>query len=287
MFSILNLHKRGACMKKVLSAILCGLLLTGCGGQTSNDDHKQNALVVGGSTSIQPLMEQLAESYNENEAGRVTVQGGGSSVGIKGTIDGTFTVGMVSRALKEEEAEQLDQTVIALDGIVVIVNKANPVKDITLEQIQKVYTGEITNWKELGGKDQEIAVVSREEGSGTRDGFEAVVGFKTTELVKYAEIQNATGSIIMSVSGNKQAIGYISMGASSEMVRALRVDGVEANEATIKNGSYTLQRPFILCVKKGDTGATNFYDFIFSDAGKKMIQDHKYIPVERGSEDAK
>ncbi|MDF9825093.1 phosphate transport system substrate-binding protein [Breznakia sp. PF5-3] len=267
-------------MKKFLSVcVLCSMLLVGCGGKASGSETSE--FVVGGSTSIQPLMEQIAESYNKSKSGKITVQGGGSSVGTKGAMDGTFSVGMASRALKEEEEKSLEGTVIALDGIVIIVNKDNPITNITLEQAKQIYTGKITNWKDIGGKDQEIAVVSREEGSGTRDGFESIVGFESSQLIANADIQNATGAVISNVSGNKQAIGYISMGSMSNNIKGLTIDGVEASEATILDETYKLQRPFMLCVKKGDESAKALFDFIFSDEGKQIIQEHKYIPVER------
>lgn len=271
-------------MKKLLGVILCcGLLLTGCGSNSSEDSTKSDKveLTAGGSTSIQPLMEKIAEQFNKDGKGTITVQGGGSSVGTKGAIDGTFEIGMASRELKDDEASKLDGTVIALDGIVVIVNKDNAVKNITLDDIKKVYTGEITNWKDLGGDDAEIAVVAREEGSGTRDGFEGIVGFESDAQIKSAEIQNATGAVVSSVDGNKNAIGYISLGSLTKSEKALTVDGVAASEDTILDGSYKLQRPFTLAVKKDSKKAETLFEYIFSDAGKKIIQDNKYIPVDR------
>lgn len=278
-------------MKRIFGMIgivvVCSLVLVGCGGKSNAKDDSANKnepksdLVVGGSTSIQPLMEQIAESYNKAGEGTITVQGGGSGVGTKGATDGTFDVGMASRDLEGSEVDALDGTEIALDGIVIIVNKDNPVKELSLEQAKQIYTGEITNWKDVGGNDQEIAVVSREEGSGTRDGFESIVGFETDQLVANADIQNATGAVTTSVSGNAQAIGYISMGSVSEEVNVLSVEGVDASVETVKDGSYKLQRPFILCVKKDSNAGDKLYDFIFSDEGKKLIEDHKYIPVDR------
>ncbi|NCC54193.1 MAG: phosphate ABC transporter substrate-binding protein [Erysipelotrichia bacterium] len=266
-------------MKKLFGLLLCcGLLLTGCG--SSNEGNESVELSAGGSTSIQPLMEVLAEAFNEEGLGTITVQGGGSGVGIEGASEGTFDIGMASRALKEDEAEALDATEICLDGIVIVVNKNNEVRDITLEDAKKIFTGEITNWKELGGNDSEIAVVSREEGSGTRDGFESVVGFESEELIANASIQNATGAVVSTISGNENAIGYISLGSLTSEVKALSVNGVEASEETISDQTYTLQRPFVLAVKKDSDVAKPLYDFIFSDAGKKIIEDHGYIAVD-------
>lgn len=267
-------------MKKLLSLLVCcGLLLTGCGGNNTASETVE--LTVGGSTSVQPLMETIAESFNEAGLGTITVQGGGSSVGTKGAMDGTFEVGMASRALKDEEAETLEGITIALDGIVIVVNNENGIEDITLEDAYKIYTGEITNWNELGGNDAEIAVVSREEGSGTRDGFESIVGFESEELIETAEIQNSTGAVVSSVSGNANAIGYISLGSLSDDVKALTVGGIEASQETILDGTYLLQRPFVLAILKDSTAADALFDYIFSDEGKAIIEANKYIAVER------
>lgn len=277
-------------MKKVFSVLLlCSLLLAGCGGKTDDtttegDDAKTEAksdLIVGGSTSIQPLMEILAEAYDAAGNGTITVQGGGSGVGTKGAEDGTFDVGMASRALEGDEPDQLDGVEIALDGIVIAVNKDNPVEELTLEQAKQIFTGEVTNWKEFGGNDEEIAVISREEGSGTRDGFESIVGFATDELIANADVQNATGAVISGIAGNPQAVGYISMGSVSDEIKVLKVEGVEATVETVMDGTYELQRPFTLCVKKGSSVGDKLYDFIFSDEGKKIIEDNKYIPLDR------
>lgn len=266
-------------MKKLLGLLLCcGMLLTGCGSNNTDGDSVE--LSAGGSTSVQPLMEKIAEAFETEGLGTVAVQGGGSGVGIEGAIDGTFDLGMASRALKDEEKEELNATEICLDGIVIVVNKNNDINDISLEDAKKIFTGEITNWSELGGADAEIAVVSREEGSGTRDGFESVVGFESEELVENASIQNATGAVVSTITGNENAIGYISLGSLTEEVKSLTVEGVKASEATILDKSYTLQRPFVLAVKNDNENAKALIDFIFSDAGKKIIEDNHYIAVE-------
>lgn len=266
-------------MKKFsLLVIVCMLLMSGCNTKKDNKSDKQ--LIVGGSTSVQPVMEELAETYNKKNEGFITVQGGGSSVGAKGTMDGTFDVGMLSRNLKEEETG-LSTSVIALDGIALIVNKDNPVKSLTLDQIKKIFTGEITNWKEVGGKDLEICVVAREEGSGTRDGFESIVGFKANELIKNAIIQNATGAIINNVNANPNAVGYISLGSLSDSVKLVAVENVMASVETIMDKTYPIQRPFMIVVKEGNTSAEAFYNFIYSEEGKAIIKKYKYIPVER------
>lgn len=270
-------------MKKLLGVLLCcGLLLTGCGSKEEANQASGNDkvnLIAGGSTSIQPLMEELAAAFEEEGNGTVDVQGGGSSVGTKGAIDGTFDVGMASRALKDDESEKLNGITIALDGIVMVINKDNKVQDLTLEQAKKIYTGEITNWKEVGGEDAPIAVVAREEGSGTRDGFESIVGFTSEEMIQSANIQNATGGVVTQVSTNKNAIGYISFGSLTEEVKAVAVAGVKCSDKAIVDGSYKLQRPFTLAVKKGSKTADSLLDFIFSNAGQKVIKENKYVPV--------
>lgn len=273
-------------MKKLLGVFLCcGLLLSGCGANGSDDADKGKKeevnLIAGGSTSIQPLMEELAAVFEEEGLGTVDVQGGGSSVGTKGATDGTFNVGMVSRNLKEEEAKELDALTIALDGIVIIVNNDNKVKDLSLEDAKKIYTGEITNWSELGGEDAPIAVVAREEGSGTRDGFESIVGFESEEMIADANIQNATGGVVTQVNTNKNAIGYISFGSLTDEVRAATIDGVACSDEAIADGSYKLQRPFVLAVKKGNKDADALLDFIFSKKGQAVITENKYVPQER------
>ncbi len=264
-------------MKKLLGLVLCGLMsltLVACGEKTSDEGV---SLIVGGSTSVQPLMEVLAAEFEAQGLGSVDVQGGGSSVGTKGAIDGTFDLGMASRGLKEEELEDLDAVEIALDGIVIVVNTNNPVQDISLEDAKKIYTGEITNWKELGGADAEIAVLAREEGSGTRDGFQTVLGFDSEEQVANAGVQNSTGAVVSQITGNENAIGYISLGSLSDEVKALTVDGVEGSGTTIADGTYGLQRPFTLAVKKDYEGAQAFIDFIYSEDGKAIIEENKYI----------
>ena len=188
---------------------------------------------------------------------------------------------MSSRDLKDEEKSSgLKETIIATDGIAVITNKANKVTDLTLDQVKDIYTGKITNWKEVGGEDAPIVVVSREDGSGTRDGFQEKVGFESEELIKDAQISDGSGNIKSTVEGNVNAIGYISFGYVDEAVNAVKVDGVEINHETVANNEYVIARPFILVNKDGiSDNAQALIDFILSDEGQSILEEKGFIRV--------
>ncbi|MEG0313863.1 MAG: phosphate ABC transporter substrate-binding protein [Erysipelotrichaceae bacterium] len=264
-------------MKKILTCLVMLTLLAGCGSSATSETN----LTVGGSTSIQPLMEDFSAGFEAKELGTLDIQGGGSGVGIKGVNSNAFQVGMVSRELTTEESASLDVHEIAIDGICVILNKENKLEDLTTEQIKDIFTGKITNWKEVGGADNPIAVISREDGSGTRAAFEEIVGYKAKELVANAEIQKATNALIQSVDSNPNAIGFISLGSLKDSVKAANVNGVVANVENITNKTYKLQRPYNLVSKKGNEAEIKpLLDYIKSEDGKKIIVDKKYIPVE-------
>lgn len=260
-------------MKK-LFVLAVSLLLTACSSNSS-----AVKLTVGGSTSIQGVMEALAENYTEAE---VSVQGGGSSVGIQGVEDGTFEIGMVSRELKDTEKSLLDATIIAYDGIGVIVNPENKVKDLSMQQILEIFTGKITNWKEVGGDDKEIAVVSREESSGTRGAFEEIVGYTSDQLISNAGIQKSTGGVIQDVAGNVNAIGYISLGSLDASISALKIDGIDATEENVKANKYPIYRPFLVVTKAGsdNADAKKFIDYIISSEGQKVIASKGFVTVD-------
>ncbi|MGL5540894.1 MAG: phosphate ABC transporter substrate-binding protein [Erysipelotrichaceae bacterium] len=260
-------------MKKLI-ALLMAFTLVGCGAS----DGEAASLIVGGSTSVQGLMEALSEEYSDAD---VAVQGGGSSVGVQGVREGTLDIGMVSRELKDSETG-LTPTVIALDGIAVIVHPNNPVADLTMEQVHDIFTGKITNWNEVGGVDKEIAVVSREEGSGTRGAFEEIVKYESAELIGTSEIQKSTGGVVQSVSGNENAIGYISMGSMDAVVKGIMIGGVEPTEENAKAKTYPISRPFLVVVKEGseNADAQAFIDWILSEEGQAIVADKKYITVE-------
>lgn len=274
--------------KKVLallsSTILVAGLAVGCGSNSGVDakSDKETKVTVSGSTSVGSPMEKLAEAFEGKNSGvKVEVQQLGSSAGIKNAIEGVSEIGMSSRDLKDEEKSSgLKETIIATDGIAVITNKANKVTDLTLDQVKDIYTGKITNWKEVGGEDAPIVVVSREDGSGTRDGFQEKVGFESEELIKDAQISDGSGNIKSTVEGNTNAIGYISFGYVDEAVNAVKVDGVEINHETVANNEYVIARPFILVNKDGiSDNAQALIDFILSDEGQSILEEKGFIRV--------
>lgn len=243
------------------------------------EDSRQEAadlsghISIVGSTSVQPLAQLLADAFTDIEPEVVIdVQGVGSSAGIKAVNDGSADIGMASRELNEEEKTWgITEIPIAVDGIAVIVNPNNPVNNLTLEEIAKIYKGEITNWKDVGGKDREIIVVSREEGSGTRGAYDEIVGIEG-ELLKNALIQNGNGPVRAKVMSTEEAIGYISLGYVDDSVKAISVDGVEPSEEKIKSGEYPVSRR-LLMLTKGEVPpyVQAYLDFILGPEGEKIV----------------
>jgi len=285
--------KSHATVRRVTSFLLLGVLLlgtafaAGCNKKTSNDQAGQTALsgtlTIAGSTSVQPFSEVLAEKFMEKNKGvQVNVQGGGSSVGIEAAISGAAGLGSSSRDLKpEEKAKNLVDTKIALDGIAIVVHPENTVKALKTEDVMNIYLGNIKNWKELGGPDAPITVVSREDGSGTREAFTTLVMNKK-DIVKNAIIQNSTGAVRTTVAGDKNALGYVSLSSLNKDIKALDIDGAAATEANVKAGTYKLQRPFIYVTKDAPTGlAKAFIDFVLSAEGQKMIVDEGAISINK------
>lgn len=226
-----------------------------------------------GSTSMEKVIGALGEAYEQKTSVTVTYNPTGSGSGIKAVGEGRCDIGLSSRALKDEEkASGLAQTILAYDGIAIIVNPANPINDLSLEQIAKVYTGEITNWSELGGDDAEIVLIGREAGSGTRDGFESITG--TTDACQYRQELTSTGDVITTVAQNPNAIGYASLASVKDTVKALDVEGVTPSEETVKDGSYLVQRPFVLVTKEGvelSAAAQDFFNYITSTEANEII----------------
>ena len=263
--------------KKKIVTLLCGAvmisgLVIGCGSSNSSES-KTSKITISGSTSVGPTMEVLAQEYEKNNDVKIEVQQVGSSAGIKNTIDGTSNLGMSSRDLKYEEAQSLDETQIAIDGIAVVTNTENKVSDLTMDQVKDIFTGKITNWKEVGGEDAQIVVVSREEGSGTRDGFQEIVGFESDALTKDAQICDGSGNVKSTVEGNENAIGYISFGYLDKTLNDLKINGVKANDDNVVANKYPISRPFLVVNKKDSLTdeAKGFIDFIMSDEGQNIV----------------
>ena len=227
-----------------------------------------------GSTSMEKVIGALSESFMAANGGvTVNYNPTGSGSGITAVQEGTCDIGLSSRALKDEEkAAGLKETVLAYDGIAIIVHPDNPVSDLTLEQIAKLYTGEITNWKDVGGNDAEVVLIGREAASGTRDGFESITG--TKDACQYRQELTSTGDVITAVSQNPDAIGYASLASVKDTVKALNVGGVTPSEATVKDGSYLVQRPFVLVTVEGKAlspAAQAFFDYALSADAASII----------------
>lgn len=237
-------------------------------------------VTTGGSTSMEKVIGALQESFMEQNSGvDVTYDPTGSGAGITGAQEGSLDIGLSSRALKDGETG-VSATVIALDGIGIIVNNANTVEDLTTDQIAAIATGEVTNWKEVGGPDAEIVMIGREAGSGTRDGFESIL--KVSDQCKYAQELTATGAVIAAVQANENAIGYASLAALDDSVKALKVNGIACTEETVKDGSYTVQRPFVFVTKDGaeQTPAVKaFIDFATGADAASLISNAGAVPV--------
>ena len=280
-------------MKKLISITLAALmalsLFAACGKTNDNNDkaNDNKSEVTGtvstdGSTSMEKVIMSLGESFQaENKGISVGYNPTGSGSGITAVSEGRCDIGLSSRALKDDEkASGLKETVLALDGIAIIVNPENKVSDLTIEQIAKIYTGEITNWKEVGGDDAEIVLIGREAGSGTRDGFESITA--TKDSCKYRQELTSTGDVITTVAGNPTAIGYASLASVKDSVKALSVGGVAPTEATVSDGTYAVQRPFVLVTKEGvelSAAAQLFFDYATSKDAAEIISAAGAVPV--------
>lgn len=265
-------------MKKIISlltvAILLVCALTGCGGN-------KEAVATDGSTSMNKVIGALGEAFENDTGITVTYNATGSGAGIQAVEEGRCDIGLSSRDLKDEEkANGLEGTILAYDGIAIIVNPNNPVSDLDIETIAKIYTGEIKNWKEVGGNDAEIVLIGREAGSGTRDGFESITD--TEDKCQYRQELTSTGDVITTVASNPGAIGYASLASVKDTVKALTVGGVAPSEETIKDGSYVVQRPFVLVTKKDaklTESAQKFFDYITSEAANEIISGAGVVPA--------
>lgn len=282
----------------VCGAVAAAAALTACGGSASSAAASSTSaaagstasstaaalsgnVATGGSTSMKNVIAALTEGFAEVEPGvTVSYDPTGSGAGITGATDKTLDIGLSSRALKDDEKADVDGTTIALDGIAIIVNNASKVEDLTVDQLKQMFTGEITNWSEVGGDDGEIVLIGREAGSGTRDGFESIVDVK--DSCKYAQELTATGAVISAVEGNPLAIGYASLSAVGDTVKMVTVGGVECSEETVKDGSYEVQRPFVFVTNKSVTlseQAQAFFDFATSADAADLIRTAGAVPV--------
>lgn len=267
-------------MRKIVLLVMVGALvvigMTGCKSNNENDNTEKSGQISGqinlsGSTSMEKIAKALAEDFmNKNEKVSVDVQLGGSSAGVTNVKDGISDIGNVSRAIKDSEKEEgLNEYKVAIDGIVVIVNTKNSVNELTTDEIAAIFKGEITNWSQVGGENGEIVVVGREAGSGTRDGFEEVVGIK--EEAKYKSELNETGQVKNLVATTDGAIGYVSLEYVDETVTKVMVDGVDATTEHIKSGKYPLQRPFMMITKDESEQTKAFLEYILSPEGQEIV----------------
>ena len=291
-------------MKKVFAILLTLTmalsLLAGCGSSKKEEQPAEpndtkteqpaeaapaplsGAVALNGSTSMEKVVGALGEQFMSDNSGvSVTYDATGSGAGIEAASNGGADIGLSSRGLKDEEKSSgLVGTTVALDGIAVIVNPANGVEDLTVEQIAKIFTGEITDWSELGGAAGTISCIGREAGSGTRDGFESITG--TKDACKMNQELTSTGAVIEAVAGNPNAIGYASLSALKDTVKAVTVGGVVCSEETVLDGSYEIQRPFVFVTKDGvalSAQAQAFFDFATSSAANDLIRGAGAVPV--------
>lgn len=264
--------------------VLALSMIAACSSSAGSPENTNTTLTMAGSTTVQPLAERLAEAYTAEISNvRIDVQGGGSSVGVKAAGGQTADIGMASREVKESEFTEFPNIkvfVIARDGIAIVANENVAVNDLSVEQIRQIFSGEITNWKDLGGVDANIIVVSREEGSGTRAAFEEMVLGEGTLITDSAILQPSNGSVRTTVSTTPDAIGYLSFGYLDETVKAISVDGVAPTESNASNGSYPVVRPLNIITYGEPTGELkSFIDYILSENGQAIVVEEGYIAV--------
>ena len=274
------------------TAAVAGMVLAGCGEtdtQTTANNTTQSGqttlsgtVSTDGSTSMEKVVGALGEAFmNANPEVTFTYNPTGSGSGIQAVSEGRCDIGLSSRSLKDEEKQSgLTETVLAYDGIAVIVGKDNEVEDLTLEQIAKIYKGEITNWKDVGGADAEIVVIGREAGSGTRDGFETIT--ETEDACQYRQELTSTGDVITTVLQNPNAIGYASLASVKDTVKTLKVNSVIPTESSVKDGTYLIQRPFVLVTKEGaqlSEAAQAFFDYALSGEAGDIIVEAGAVPA--------
>jgi len=273
-------------MKKFIRmfSIMCLIanVLTGCASTSANSDTI-TTVSTDGSTSMEKVIGYLSEGYmQENQNIKITYNPTGSGSGIQAVSSGRCDIGLSSRDLKDYEKETLNENIVAIDGIAIIVNPENPISNLTVEEIAKIYKGNVSNWKDVGGNDSPIVLIGREAASGTRDGFESITG--TKDLCKYAQELTSTGDVVQTVSSNPNAIGYASLASVKDTVKTLNVESVTPTTETIQNGTYKIQRDFIFVTKKDEQlseAAQSFLDFATSDNADELIIKAGAVPVKR------
>ncbi len=266
--------------KIIIGIIVAVIIIVGAALALSGGSQESKIDIVG-STSVQPVAEKLAEEYTKSHPNvKINVQGGGSSVGITSTQQGTADIGTSSKDLKDDEKKGITEYLIGKDGIVISVNSENKVSDLSPDQVKDIFSGKITNWKEVGGSDAEINVITREDGSGTRSAFEEIIMGKETKIKSDAIIQSSTEAVKQAVKQDPNAIGFISLANLDETVKALKIDGVEPSEPTVSDGTYKVQRPFLFLVK-GDAQGTvkEFIDWVLSPEGQEIVKSEKIVPA--------
>lgn len=266
--------------KKVLSVLIVFMMclgLAGCGGgSNSASDDISGKVSLNGSTSMEKFVNALSEGIKEKYPNlQLEAQFTGSGAGLEAVASKTTDIGDSSRSLTDEEkAKGIEENIVAIDGIATITNKSNKVTNLTKDQLAKIYTGQITNWKDLGGQDEAIVVIGREAGSGTRGAFEELLGIE--EQCQYAQELNETGAVLAEVAKTSGSIGYVSLDVLDDTVSPLQLDGVEPSEKTVKDGSYALQRPFVMAtngkISEQSKQVQAVFDFINSDDGQKIIE---------------
>lgn len=267
-------------MKKIIAITLSLLMLMAC--LTACGSKEEKSVSTDGSTSMQKVMLALGEAFMENNSGtNFTYNGTGSGSGIKAVKDGTCDIGLSSRYLKDSErAEGLKETILAIDGIAIVVHPGNAVADLSVAQISAIFKGEITNWSEVGGSEVEIVLIGREENSGTRDGFESITD--TEGVCKYRQELTSNGAVLTAVAENPNAIGYVSLSSVKDTVKAISVGGVAPSEESIKDGTYAVQRPFVLVTKEGaqlSETAQAFFDYATSSEAREIISTAGVVPA--------
>ncbi len=263
--------------KEIIVITLSMLFLMGC----ISEGNKAKTISIAGSTTVHPISDGLAEAFMEKYDINVTVQGGGSGTGIKMVGEGTVDIGASSREVKEDEKEKYNIKIypIAIDGLAIIVHPSNKIENLSIEQLKRIFAGEIENWKELGGEDKEIVLVVRAEGSGTRDFFEKKV-MRDVPLSRKALQKPSNGAVKATIASNENAIGYIGAGYIDDYVKAVRIEGVYPDPENIRSGEYELSRKLYYITKKESEDLRKFMDFVLSDEGQNIIEEIGFIRID-------